>query len=347
MPVILAFIIHLWTYFPNNVEKYYSRNFYLLVSNVLRMFCYFFSFSAGDYLYLLVGIIVMFSFVRYLWLLYKVEETRKLLILIAVKLVRQVLYVYIVFMLLWGLNYSRAGIGNQLNLKPLPYSTEDICNLSQKLIVELNYCRNKLDSFPQNDSSMSTIYNIANQAYQKTAYQYPFLEYKHPVIKRSLYTHWASWIGYTGYYNPLTGEAQVRTDLPRILLPFIVCHEAAHQIGYADESEASFVALIVSEKSNNVYLRYSALIDLYRFTRMELFLRNTYPDGPDKLNARVKNDLLYIRVFFNREAFNQSETITNAYDLYLRANGLKKGVESYNDVVAWAINWCKSNGQLN
>lgn len=307
------------------------------------MFCHFFPFSVGDWLYALVGLLIFIGLIRCLWLLFKSNDKRKLLISIPFKLVRIVLYIYIVFMLLWGLNYSRAGISSQLNIQPLPYSTEDVCNLSLKLIVELNKSRKQLDSFPQTDSSVAGIYDIAVQAYQKTALRYSFLRYKYPVIKGSLYTHWSSLIGFTGYYNPFTGEAQVRTDLPRILLPFIACHEAAHQIGYADESEASFVALIVSENTDNVYLRYSALIDLYRYTRLELFMRNTYPDGPEKLSKGVKNDLMYIHDFFKREAFNQSETITNAYDMYLRANGLKKGMESYNDVVAWAINWYKKN----
>ena len=187
---------------------------------------------------------------------------------------------------------------------------------------------------------------MAFNEYNNATIDYPFLLYKYPLIKSSLFTPWSSWIGYTGYYNPFTGEAQVRTDLPRIMIPFIACHEAAHQIGYADESEASFVALIVSEKSSSVYLRYSALMDLYRYTRMELYLRNTYPDGPEKMNKEVKNDLLYIHNFFQKEAFKQSETISNAYDLYLRMNGLEKGIESYNDVVAWAINWRKHQASI-
>ena len=254
---------------------------------------------------------------------------------------KALLNIYIAFMLLWGLNYSREGIGNQLNVTPLPYTTEDVCNLSQDLIMEMNKCRAYLDSFPQRDSSLKTIYAITFNEYNNARIDYPFLLYKHPVIKSSLYTYWSSWIGYTGYYNPFSGEAQVRTDLPRLMLPFICCHEAAHQLGYADESEASFVALLVSEKSSSVYLRYSALIDLYRYTRMELFMRNTFPDGPEKLSPSVKKDLLFIHSFFKREAFQQSETISNAYDMYLRFNGLDKGIESYNDVVAWAINWRK------
>ena len=191
------------------------------------------------------------------------------------------------------------------------------------------------------DSSLPYIYAIAEEAYKATAEKYPFLSYNHPSIKSSLFTSLAPWVGFTGYYNPFSGEAQVRKDLPRVLIPFITCHEMAHQIGYADESEASFVALVVSENSRNTYLHYSALIDLYRFTRMELFLRNTYPDGPEKLSKPVKTDLTFIQNFFRKEAHKQSESMNNAYDMYLKFNGLEKGIESYNDVVAWAIQWYK------
>ena len=74
---------------------------------------------------------------------------------------------------------------------------------------------------------------------------------------------------------------------------------------------------------------------------MELFLRNTYPDGPEKLSKPVKTDLTFIQNFFRKEAHKQSESMNNAYDMYLKFNGLEKGIESYNDVVAWAIQWYK------
>jgi len=307
------------------------------------MFCHFFPFSLGDCLYFLFSLFAIIKIVRFYFILFRTKEKKNHFISGIIRVGRTILYVYIVFMLLWGLNYSRQGIGKQLNMEPLPYSTEELCDLSQQIIPALNDCRNKLDSLPLHDSSLQNIYKIASNAYSITAEKYPFLRYNHPDVRKSLYTPWAPFIGYTGYYNPFTGEAQIRSDLPRIMLPFIVCHETAHQIGYADESEASFVAFIVAENSDNTYLRYSALIDLYRYMRMELFLRNTYPDGPVKLSKSVKNDLLYLHDFFKKEAYRQSETINISYDMYLRANGLKKGIESYNDVVAWAIQWYKHN----
>ncbi len=339
--MLFAFLVHFSTYFPHFVEKQYAIRLYPVISSFVRIFCRVFPFSIGDCIYFFAGIYILLKVILFCIKVFQSPQKVRFLGDGLINLLKALLNIYIAFMLLWGLNYSREGIGKQLKVVPLPYTTEDVCNLSQDLITEMNKCCAYLDSFPQQDSSLNAIYAITFNEYNNASIYYPFLLYKHPIIKGSLYTYWSSWIGYTGYYNPFSGEAQIRTDLPRLMLPFICCHEAAHQLGYADESEASFVALLVSEKSSNIYLRYSALIDLYRYTRMELFMRNTFPDGPEKLSPSVKKDLLFIHNFFKREAFQQSETISNAYDMYLRFNGLNKGIESYNDVVAWAINWRK------
>ncbi len=344
--ILVSFLLYLVGFFPNLIEKYYSSGIYPLISTLLRFFDQQLHFSLGDCFYLLLGIIILKKIIVFSVTLYQTSDKSTHFFMGFIHLLKSILRFYIAFMLLWGLNYSRIGASRQFKVAPLPYSTEELCSLSQELIQEMNYCKSKLIQEQYNDSAIAQIYTIAIQAYHKTKELYPFLQYTHPAVKSSLYTLLAPYIGFTGYFNPFTGEAQVRKDLPHIMLPYITCHEIAHQLGYADESEASFIAWIVAEKSNNTYLRYSALIDLYRFTRMELFLRNTYPDGPEKLSPAVKENLVYIHNFIKKESFKQSETISNAYDMYLRMNGLEKGIESYNDIVAWVINWRKAKGLI-
>ncbi len=55
-----------------------------------------------------------------------------------------------------------------------------------------------------------------------------------------------NYLGFTGYYNPFTGEAQVNTTVPQFLLPNIALHEMGHQIGYAKEDEANFSAYLAA-----------------------------------------------------------------------------------------------------
>jgi len=53
-----------------------------------------------------------------------------------------------------------------------------------------------------------------------------------------------SYLGIGGVYFPFTGEANVNISMPHTSIPFTACHEMAHQIGFAREDEANFIAYI-------------------------------------------------------------------------------------------------------
>ena len=58
------------------------------------------------------------------------------------------------------------------------------------------------------------------------------LKYHFRSAKPSLFSYIGNYLGYTGYYNPFTGEAQVNTTVPLFIQPFTTCHEMGHQLGY-------------------------------------------------------------------------------------------------------------------
>lgn len=76
-------------------------------------------------------------------------------------------------------------------------------------------------------------------------------------IKPSLFKGIMSYTGILGYYNPFTAEAQYNAELPSTYLPFTFAHESAHQLGYAREQEANFIAYLVGKHSGNKELNYS------------------------------------------------------------------------------------------
>ena len=73
----------------------------------------------------------------------------------------------------------------------------------------------------------------AKGCYEVAEKEYPFIQYKSTSVKPSLYGWLGNYFGFTGYYNPFTGEAQVNTTVPKFLLPYITLHEIGHQLGYA------------------------------------------------------------------------------------------------------------------
>ncbi|MFX5656657.1 DUF3810 family protein, partial [Acinetobacter baumannii] len=79
----------------------------------------------GDILYFIVLAGCAFTAIKFVIKLIKKEAQWKYSVLKLLQFIRRLLWVYITFYLLWGLNYYRSGITAQLHLKVENYSTED------------------------------------------------------------------------------------------------------------------------------------------------------------------------------------------------------------------------------
>ena len=111
LAIIVLRLISLQGYW---IEKIYSTHTYPLVASLLRILTGWLPFSFGDILYGLT----------FLWFLYKTIQFfrhkptwRKFLFALR-NLAVKFLWVYLFFLLMWGLNYYRYGIGYQLNIIP-------------------------------------------------------------------------------------------------------------------------------------------------------------------------------------------------------------------------------------
>lgn len=155
-------------------------------------------------------------------------------------------------------------------------------------------------------------------------------------------------MGFLGYYNPFTGEAQVNLTQPRFLIPFVSCHEMAHQLGYASESEANFVGYLAAVNSPDMFFHYSAYFDLFNYANRELLLidsaaaKNYY----QQLDPLVKKDEEELREYWRKSDNAIEPLIKIFYDHYLKANQQTKGVKSYNEVIGWLIAYYNKYGKI-
>ena len=343
LPLFLIVVLQVSVYYPSVVEKYYSIGVYPKIASVLRSITGLFSFSIGDVLIGLLLLFLVFKIIRVVYLVILGKIYWGCAGKAVFKYIRLLMWLYIAFNFLWGLNYNRMGIGGQLNMQPVHYSTDELCDLTDSLIGKMNECRLQLGKdtiLPE--PAIESIYSNAVKSYGDVSSIYPVLQYKIPAIKSNMYGWLGAYLGYSGYYNPYTGEAQIRSDLPRVLLPYITCHEMAHQLGYAGENEANFVGYLAASSSKDVYTRYSVYLDLYFYTRSELYRRNTFPGGDVKMDSLVKKDIIAIRRFFLKEQMKTSQTAIDIYDAYLKANH-QNGIESYDEVIGWLIAYHKTH----
>ncbi len=353
----IAMVVWLFSLSPSIVESVYSVGIYPGISSTLRILTRWAPFSIGDIIYGWIVIILIINLVKFIRLLYRKQFTKEKLFLFLFRTVKGALWLYIIFKLIWGLNYDRLGISYQLRISKKEYTKEEVSQLACQLIDSLNACRKQIKDTTLPVPELDTVYRSAFKAYQTISEQYDFLNYRNRSVKASLYSGIGDYMGFSGYYNPFTGEAQLRTDVPRILVPYIACHEMAHQLGYASESEANFVGYLAAVSSKDVYFRYSVYLDLFSYAQgQEIALYGKEKDFKQfervikenraRLDTLVKKDRKEIREFFHKRRNRISPAVSSLYDQYLKMNKQLEGVNSYDEVVGWLIAYQKMYGKL-
>lgn len=349
--------IFIFSLFPRQVERWYSTGLYPGISVTLRILTRWIPFSLGDLMYAAIILRLIVVVTRWVIRLIRKEYSREHLKKTAVILAKDFFWIYIVFKLVWGLNYNRLGIEYQLGIQKTQYNSQQLAELTDELIARMNACRKEIRDSSLPSMAIDTAFREAFLAYQNASYTYDFLDYSNLSVKKSLYTGVADYVGFTGYYNPFTGEAQVRTDIPSMLVPYIVCHEMAHQLGYASESEANFVGYLACSASSNPLFRYSVYSDLFTYAQGEQIIlsvqagdssatRKLIEGNRSKVDSLVRKDRREVREFFNRRRKRVTPAFSGLYDQYLKMNKQMEGINSYNEVVGWLISYRKKYGKI-
>ncbi|SNR16073.1 conserved protein of unknown function [Tenacibaculum jejuense] len=327
------FIVQFLSQKPAFIEEYYSNGIYPYISRFFRIILGWLPFSFGD----LLGLILIFLFVRQIYKLIKNKLqgiVNKLIQFIGVLSIT-----YFCFYTFWGLNYFRKPLADNLGLQQSKYTTEQLINTTQKTIEIFNQIHLEIT---QNDTlkiqvpySSKEIYDKVPNAYQKVAVDYPQLAYKSPAIKNSLVSLFQSYNGTAGYLNPITGEAQVNSMLPKAGYAATTCHEVAHQIGWSAENDANFLGFLACTYSDDIYFNYSGYRMAFRYCMREIRKRDRelHKKLWETVNKGIKKELKDNYLFWKKYENPIEPYIKKGYNSYLKANNQAKGIESYSYVV--------------
>ncbi|MEP6845594.1 MAG: DUF3810 domain-containing protein, partial [Panacibacter sp.] len=231
LPVMLAIGINILSRFPQFIERYYSAGLYPAISTFMRLLFGWIPFSIGDILYSFAVIWIIVRLFKTFKTVFKRRVTKGSCLQSLRKTFAILMWVYIFFYSLWGLNYSRLGIAYQLKLEHIDYSTDDLKILTSSLIKKINNSRHELGDTVVYPSS-KVVFTLAKEAYTKAQIKFPFLDYQASSIKSSMWGWLGNYTGFLGYYNPFSAEAQVNTTVPDFVIPFTTSHEIGHQLGY-------------------------------------------------------------------------------------------------------------------
>ena len=334
-----ALLLFLFGLSPNLVLNYYSNGLYPIVSASLRWISSFLPFALGDILYVLLIIFALRSI--FLWFKKRKSLTKKDQFNIPIKMLNTIFILYIAFKLLWGLNYARPSISTQLYIDDEKYTVKELVLLSNFFIDKVNELQPKIN--PKQTYSLKEIKEKSVLAYQKIQQKQPFFTYSVPSFKPAISGYIVSKIGIEGYYNPLSGEANLNMLLPAWVLPFVACHEISHQLGVAREDEANLVGYLAAANSNDVNFRYSANYNMLRYLLLEVRIKS--PEDYEALYKKIAPGVLANfkaeSEFWRKYNSQMSGYMNVAFDKFLKLNNQKSGIKSYQNIVIWLWNYHK------
>jgi hypothetical protein len=346
--ISLTILIKIASTQPLWVEENYATNIYPVISKIQRAIFGWIPFSVGDIFYAFLLLVVLFKTGQLCKTILKKQFNRDYLLTGLKQIIFFFLLIYVLFYGLWGLNYSRPGIKYQLSLDMHPYSLNDMDTLTGLLQQRLNFYAGSVNE-KQRDTinKKKNLFEKATEAYAYAENNFSILAYNPQSVKPSVYSYLGNYLGFQGYYNPFTGEGQVNTTIPRTLEPFVTAHEIAHQIGYARENDANFVAFLACRSYPSDIFRYSLYFEMYSYSISELFRKDSMlaKSFSGSLHPQAKKDFKEVKNFYKKNANSVEPVIAWLYGNYLEANNQPEGKRSYNQVVTFLIAYYKKYGK--
>lgn len=250
------------------------------------------------------------------------------------------------FLILWGFNYQRTPIFQQLALKPQALNLAQLkweVGITTRLVVQ---SRNQVTGdtlaigftirYPELEKLVRTnmgenldILGLNFTGRPRTKMFPP------PGFMRKM--------GILGIYFPFTGESYIDPTLHPLEQPFTVAHEMAHSYGVTDEGEANFIAWVICSNSEDPLLRYSGQLRLLQYQ-----MRDFYRMAPEEykvwvktLDPGIRNDLNSLRIASEAIKPFSLELSRKSNDLFLKSQGVKAGVNSYQQLPMLAYAWRK------
>lgn len=248
------------------------------------------------------------------------------------------------FLLLWGYNYQRVPVAEQLSLRIFPLDEEtltaEILNTQETLVRIRREITS--DTLPiESPVSYSLLEDLVRSDVKENLNRLGFDNRGFPRTKEFFPGGLLRKMGILGIYFPFTGEGYIDPSLHPLEKPFTLAHEMAHSFGITHEGEANFVAWVVGDNSDSPLFRYSAQLKLFRYQLRDLFTsdRNAYQKILADLDPGIRNDLESIHRH-SRRIRPISDTLSRlSNDVFLKTQGVGKGIQSYAELPMLVYAW--------
>jgi len=256
-------------------------------------------------------------------------------------------WIVFLFLFLWGFNYGRIPIVDQLRITPKPLKLETVVEELNKRQLKLVELRSNIPAAKADISFTEDALPINMVDHLRLGLENQLIELGYPATGfptvRTGYPKGIIWrLGAIGFYNPFTGECNVDPAVHPIDRPYVIAHELAHAYGFGDEGTCNFLAYLTCKKSNHPFIQYAGIFNYwqylyYSYRRVD---RENFKKYYEALPLGLKIDVLAIEA--NSAAypdFFPASFRIATYDAFLKSQGVSDGYASYNQVVMLVHAW--------
>ena len=361
--VLSTAITYSLKYTPNWIKENYNNKIYPYLLSKHSQIWSKTTISIGDIIY---GTCVMYLiYLMYLGMKVIVKYNRSIFRRIKIgdaitKVSHIAMLIYCLFTWNWGFHYNQDALSERLKISSHRKKPEKLFEYTEYILDEVNKKHLELLEIQQKNKttqdSIETIkisytdqeiFEKSTQAYRNLPKELKnyFLKDIQPIprlaVKKSLISYVLTYMGFSGYLNPFTLEAQINSRLPQFKKITTSCHEIAHQLGYAKEKDANFLAVISSTNSTDPYFQYNGLCFALKYCLLDI--KRNHPEYYDCIYPKIHKGILkqykehYL--FWKEHHTNIEVLFKKFYDTFLKINHQKSGIKSYSQITQLLLHY--------
>lgn len=312
--LFIQFIFWQVTFKVQTLSNFWFNHITLTYNTVIYKLSSAINFPIGEVFYALIFLIISFTLIQTI-------RRRSLYLLINLLAI-----IYFSYNSVWGVAYYKQTFNEK--------STDVVINekgLKKLYCLQLEkakYYRSAVNStnqptkFRLETNDYLEDFRVNEQLLLNENWVYNYKLINKPIIKYSNISKLMNYTGILGYYNPFTIESNINRYDTDLKLPFTIYHELAHQMGFASENQANFVAYFIGIHSTYNEVKYATY-----YKTMFYLLAAIAKSDPlfvqaeiDLLPLGIKNDRQAEIDYYTKYNGKASEAFSALNDQFLKAN---------------------------
>jgi hypothetical protein len=331
---------------PELIEQYYSRGLFLGI----RLFIdYLLAWLPFPLLYLFLPVLLywVIARLRSWWFKPYGSHWRKagaLLLQLAAFLGGGVFF----FLFLWGYNYGRVPLEEQLGLNMQPLSRSQLKKELYEEGARLRALRREIPGLRTASIAEEALPEHLEQLLRESLEAW-LQEQGFPAVgkvrgkliyPKGIFLRFSS----SGLYFPWTGEGHVDAGLHPLQKISVMAHELGHGYGFGYEGTCNFLSYLACTRVDDPLIAYAGHLNYWRTLAINYrrFAPDAYKAYRESLPLGIQADLDAINETLLKYPDLMPDLRYKAYDAYLKAQGIEEGIKNYSRVIMLVHAWKES-----